>query len=266
MSHPFLSTKINEPKKTENTNLEFVAVLLPTYCEANNIEGLIREIENLILKVIIIVIDDYSSDKTPEIVQTLNDEYGNIILISRPTKLGLGTAIIDGFHYALGLEPQPKYVVTMDSDFSHKPQDIMRLVQTSEKGYNLVIGSRYIEGGMVHNWPLQRKLASWLANMIVRGVLGLKLRDYTSGFRSYSSRYLLRILSNLNSINFEIQIETIRTANLFGFEVKEIPITFINRKNGISKLGSRELFSFIIYITKTTISNLILSFKTFFLR
>lgn len=266
MSIPSLPTKIDESKKTEKIPLELVAILLPTFCEASNIERLIREIENLILKVIIIVIDDSSSDKTPEIVQNLNDEYGNIILISRPTKLGLGTAITDGFRYALRMEPQPKYVVTMDSDFSHKPQDIMRLVQTSEKGYNVVIGSRYIKGGRVHNWPLQRKLASWLANIIVRGVLGLKLRDYTSGFRSYSSRYLLYILSSLNSINFEIQIETIRTGNLFGFGVKEIPIIFINRKNGISKLGSRELFSFIIYITKTTISNLILSFKTFFLR
>ena len=266
MSHPFLSTKINEPKKTENANLEFVAVLLPTYCEANNIEGLIREIENLILKVIIIVIDDYSSDKTPEIVQTLNEEYGNIILISRPTKLGLGTAIIDGFHYALGLEPQPKYVVTMDSDFSHITQDITRLVQTSKNGYNLVIGSRYVKGGRIHNWPLQRKIASYFANILVRNALGLKLRDCTSGFRSYSSKYLSCVLPDLHSTNFEIQIETIRKANLFGFSVKEIPITFLNRKNGVSKLGSRELFSFIIYTTKTTISNLILSFKTFFLR
>ena len=225
---------------------------------------MIREIENLILKVIIIVIDDSSPDKTPEIVRNLNNDYGNIILISRPTKLGLGTAIKDGFRCALRLNPPPKYIVTMDSDFSHAPQDISRLVQTAKKGYNIVVGSRYVQGGKICNWSFHRKIASQFANMLARGVIGSELKDYTSGFRSYSREYLLHNLSNLQSVDFEIQIETIRQANLFGFTVKEIPIAFLNRKKGISKLGSRELFTFIRYITNTLFSNIILSFKNNF--
>ena len=251
------------PVGIETLNTNSIAVLLPTYCERENIENLIREIQELNLRVRIIVVDDSSSDGTSDIVKELAEEYGNIILVSRPGKLGLGTAITDGFRCALKLKEVPEYIITMDSDYSHNPQDISRLVESAKKGNDVVIGSRYVNGGKARNWPFKRRLISRLANVIANIVVGRRTQDCTSGFRCYSRIYIRNVLRNLHSTTYEIQIETIRQAHMNKFKVKEIPIIFINRKNGKSKLSSAEFMGFITYVTKAIFSNFALFLKQF---
>ena len=250
-----------EAEKFESPARAAVAVLLPTYCEAENIESLIREIQELKLNVTIVVIDDSSPDGTADMVSKLNETYGNIVLISRSVKLGLGTAITDGFRYMLVLRKTPDYIVTMDSDYSHSPQDIPKLVNIAKKGYDLVIGSRYVQGGKMKDWPLKRRLISRFSNVIAAVVVGTRLHDCTSGFRCYSKRYVKEVLSSLHSQTYEIQIETIRQAHLNRFTVKEIPITFVDRKRGKSKLTLAEFHAFVTYIIKATLGNFVLLLK-----
>ncbi|MFQ6127146.1 MAG: polyprenol monophosphomannose synthase [Candidatus Heimdallarchaeota archaeon] len=227
-----------------------VAVILPTYCEAENIESLIREIQGLRLDLLIAVVDDSSPDGTADIVEGLQQEYGNIILLVRPEKLGLGTAITTGFRSVLQLKNQPDHIITMDADYSHNPKDIPKLIQTARQGYDLVIGSRYYRGGKIIGSHLRRRLISRLANFIASTIVGLKILDCTSGFRCYSKHYVKTVLKSLHSQTYEIQIETIRQARLNGFNVKEIPITFMNRNRGKSKLTKIEIQGFMLYILK----------------
>ena len=230
---------------------------MPTYCEAENVESLIHEIERLDLKILIAVIDDSSPDGTAERVMKLQEMYGNVHLVSRHEKLGLGTAITDGFRYILGLRETPDYVVTMDSDYSHSPQDIPKLVDVAKEGCDLVIGSRYIHGGEMKDWSLKRRLISRFANIIATVAIGAKVHDCTSGFRCYSKQYVQDILSSLHSRTYEIQIETIRQARLNRFVVKEVPIAFTDRKKGKSKLTTAEIQDFLVYFMKTTFIRLL---------
>jgi glycosyltransferase involved in cell wall biosynthesis len=229
-----------------------VAVMLPTYNEAENIESLIRKIEALNLNATIVVVDDSSPDGTAEIARKLNGEYGNIHVVLRPDKLGLGMAITAGFRYLLKLRNAPEYVITMDADYSHNPKDVPRLLEVAKDGCDLVIGSRYIEQGKVLGSSLRRRLVSRLANIVAGVTIGTKLHDCTSGFRCYSQRYVKSVLPALHSQTYEIQIETVKQARLNGFRIKEIPITFVNRKRGKSKLTATESQAFISYIFKTT--------------
>jgi len=230
-----------------------IGVILPTYCEAQNIESLINEVESLHLDVSILVIDDSSPDKTAEIVRGLQRKYNNILLLVRPEKHGLGSAIADGFKVFLSLKNSPKYIVTMDADYSHNPRDIPRLVSNMQYGYGLVIGSRYCQGGKIAGWPSVRKIISRCANAIAKSVVGKEVHDCTSGFRCYSTIFVETSISNLHSQTYEIQIETIRQASSKGFEIKEIPILFVNRKKGKSKLTMTEVKTFICYIFETMI-------------
>jgi len=232
------------------------AIILPTYCEAGNIESLIREIQELKLDISIAVIDDSSPDGTPEIVKKLQDEYDNIYLVARPEKLGLGTAITAGFRYMLKMRKIPDYIVTMDADYSHNPRDIPRLVSAARKGHDLVIGSRYFRGGKVVGSRLKRRLISRLANLVAAVTVGIGIHDCTSGFRCYSRNYIKDVLHNLHSQTYEIQIETLKQAKMNRFKVKEIPITFVDRKKGKSKLTDAEVQGFLTYIIKTIISKL----------
>lgn len=233
-----------------------VAVILPTYCEAENIESLIHEIQKLKLDILVSIVDDSSPDGTDGIVKKLQKEYENILLFSRPEKLGLGTAITTGFRRLLKLEKPPNYIVTMDADYSHNPQDIPRLIRTAKRGYDLTIGSRYHEGGNVIGSHPGRRLISRLANIIASVTVGLRVHDCTSGFRCYSKNYVQRALRNLHSQTYEIQIETVKQARLNGFSVKEIPITFVNRKRGKSKLTAFEFEAFLVYVAKAMFTNL----------
>ncbi len=228
-----------------------IGVLLPTYREAENISKLIDDIESLNLNSTILVIDDSSPDQTAEIVQEKQNKYSNILLCVRPKKSGLGTAITDGFKFFLNSTSPPKYIFTMDADYSHNPKDIPQLLSTmTETDCGIVVGSRYIKGGHIANWPLTRKIISRAANSIAKFSLGLKPHDCTSGFRCYSTKFLRATIGNLHSHTYEIQIETIRQAHLRNFDVKETPVLFVNRKSGKSKLSWTEIHSYITYTLK----------------
>jgi len=228
-----------------------VGVILPTYCEASNIKNLIEEIESLNLNVSILVIDDSSPDGTAEIVRNLQKKYGNILLYVRPQKSGLGTAITDGFRIFLLLPNVPKYIVTMDADYSHNPRDLPRLISGARMGNDLVIGSRYSPGGSIQDWSAMRLAISKLANFLASFVIGASVSDYTSGMRCYSARLVKTILGDLHSQTYEIQIETVRQTWLRGYRIREIPIGFVNRKKGKSKLTLSEITAFLSYITKS---------------
>jgi dolichol-phosphate mannosyltransferase len=230
-----------------NINSE-IGVILPTYCEASNIGRLIEEIENLNLSISILVIDDSSPDGTIDVVRKMQKKYDNILLFVRPTKLGLGTAITDGFKVFLSLKNPPKYIVTMDADYSHNPRDLPRLISALRCGCDLVIGSRYCRGGNTVDWGIMRLAVSRVANLIASLVVGAKLCDYTSGMRCYSLNLTRSIIGELHSQTYEIQIETIRQAHIRKFRIKEVPITFTNRKKGKSKLTFNEINQFILHI------------------
>jgi glycosyltransferase involved in cell wall biosynthesis len=224
--------------------------LLPTYCEAGNIESLIRKIKALKPDSLIIVIDDSSHDGTGRIVKRLQAKYANIRVVTRPAKLGLGTAITDGFRIVLSLDNPPDYIISMDADYSHNPEAIPKLLTTAQEGYDLVIGSRYLDGSRIVGWHTMRRLISRVANFIASTVLGVRIRDCTSGFRCYSKRYVESVIGHLHSQTYEIQIETVKQAWIRGFKVKEIPITFENRKRGKSKLTKSEFQGFLSYILR----------------
>jgi len=242
--------RVDQMMETGAQNEETVAVVLPTYCEAENIESLVREIQELKLNLLIIVVDDSSPDGTADMVRRLQKEYDNIFLFNRPEKLGLGTAIITAFRLIQSVENQPDCIVTMDADYSHNPQDIPRLIRAAEGGYDLVIGSRYCQGGKIVGWHRMRWLISRVANIIASAVVGIRIHDCTSGLRCYSKRYVKTVLPDLHTQTYEIQIETVKQARLRGFRVKEIPITFVNRKRGKSKLTATESRAFVTYIIK----------------
>jgi dolichol-phosphate mannosyltransferase len=235
-----------------NSNLSSeIGVILPTYGEAENISKLIDDIENLKLNASILVIDDSSPDGTAQIVVEKQTQYPNIALYNRVKKTGLGTAITDGFKIFLSAKQPPKYVFTMDADYSHNPQDIPKLLATMrECNCGIVIGSRYVKGGRIAGWPFTRKIISKTANLIARASLGLKLKDCTSGYRCYSTKFLEETIGNLHSHTYEIQIETVRQASLRKFIVKETPILFVNRKRGKSKLSWTEIKSYLSYTMK----------------
>ena len=237
-----------ESQDCRSRGCHLTAVLLPTYCEAENIGSLIEEIEKLKLEIVIAVVDDSSPDETSEVVRKLQKRYRNVSLISRGSKLGLGTAIVAGFRFFLGLAEPPDYIITMDSDYSHNPQDIVRLVGCAVGGSDLVIGSRYVKSGKYENWPLRRQLISRVANAVAGLVVDRRIRDCTSGFRCYSRDYVQKVLPTLHSTTYEIQIETLRQGKLSHLNIQEIPITFMGRKKGKSKLSADEIRVFLNYI------------------
>jgi len=234
-----------------NVTSSEIGIILPTYREADNISNLIEDIENLKLSTSILVIDDSSPDETAKIVHEKQNKYSNVLLYVRPKKSGLGTAVTDGFKFFLSSKQAPKYIVTMDADYSHNPKTIPQLISSMhEADYGIVIGSRYCKGGNIYGWPFTRKVISRIANFIAKFSLGLKPHDCTSGFRCYSTKFLRAAISNLHSHTYEIQIETIRQAVLRNFNVKETPILFVNRKRGKSKLSWTEIHSYISYTLK----------------
>lgn len=233
-----------------------VAIILPTYCEAGNITEIIEDIENLNHEFSILVIDDSSPDETEKIVNELKGKYKNITLLKRPLKMGLGTAITDGFRFLLSLPKPPKYIVTMDADRSHNPKDIPKLLKKAKNGYELVIGSRYCPNGKVKGWSAARLIISKTANKITSTIIRLPLNDFTSGFRCYSREYIQKALPKLHSQTYEIQIETIRQAKLQNSKVTETPIAFENRKKGKSKLTANEIIAFSKYILKVIIESI----------
>jgi dolichol-phosphate mannosyltransferase len=225
-----------------------VGVILPTYCEAASIERLVHEIEGLNLNISILVIDDSSPDHTADVVRGLQGKYKNILLLVRPKKSGLGTAITDGFKTFLSLESPPEYIVTMDADYSHNPADVPSVVSAAKEVEGLAIGSRYCVGGGVANWSIFRWVISRLANLLSSFLVGAAIHDYTSGLRCYSTDLVRQIVNDLHSQTYEIQIETIRQSYRRKFKIRETPMTFVNRKKGKSKLTINEIKEFMRYI------------------
>ncbi len=232
-----------------NLNIDSeVGIILPTYCEAANIEKIVCELEDSDLKTSILVIDDKSPDGTADIVRRLQEEYKNVLLLVRERKLGLGTAITDGFKAFLSIKHRPKCIVTMDADYSHNPKEIPKLIAPLHQGYDLVVGSRYCSGGATREWSIGRMVISKVANLITKLRIDAEISDYTSGMRCYSTRLVSEMIKDLHSRTYEIQIETIRQAHLRRFRIVETPIVFVNRKKGKSKLSINEIIDFLSYI------------------
>jgi len=212
-------------------------IIVPTYNEKDNIEKIIRYIFNLNLPSDILVIDDNSPDGTASIVKSLQNDYPNrLFLIERKGKLGLGTAYVEGFKWALKNNYQ--YIFEMDADFSHNPDDLIRLYEACKKGADLAIGSRYVTGVNVVNWPLGRVLMSYCASMYVRFITGMKIKDTTAGFKCYKRRVLEAIdLDKIKFKGYAFQIEMKFIAWKLGFKIVEVPIIFTDRSEGTSKMS-----------------------------
>ena len=214
-------------------------VIIPTYNEKENIEKIIRAVFGLQKPFHILVIDDGSPDGTAQIVHGLMKEEfaGQLFIIERSGKQGLGTAYITGFKWAL--EHDYEYIFEMDADFSHAPDDLPRLYSAChDEGYDVAIGSRYISGVNVVNWPIGRVLMSYFASKYVRFVTGFKVHDTTAGFKCYKRRVLQTIpLDEIRFKGYGFQIEMKYTAYKIGFRIKEVPVIFINRREGVSKMS-----------------------------
>ncbi len=214
-------------------------VIIPTYNEKENISNIIKAVLSLEHDFDILVIDDNSPDGTAAIVENRITEIpGRINIVKRSGKLGLGTAYIAGFKWAL--EHGYEYVIEMDADFSHRPEDLVPLYKAcAEGGADLSVGSRYITGVNVVNWPMGRVLMSYYASAYVRIVTGMPVRDTTAGFVCYNRRVLKAI--DLDAVEFKgyaFQIEMKFTAYKLGFKIKEVPIIFVNRVLGSSKMDT----------------------------
>ncbi len=214
-------------------------VIIPTYNEKENIEKIILAVLGLPQGFDILIIDDGSPDGTASIVKRLMSEHRNrLFIIERSGKLGLGTAYLTGFRWAI--ENGYDYVTEMDADFSHNPNDLPRLYHAcADEGADVAIGSRYCNGISVINWPIGRVIMSYYASAYVRTVLGIKIYDCTAGFVCYSRKVLETIdLSNVKMRGYGFQIEMKYTAYKLGFKIKEVPIIFADRTEGSSKMSS----------------------------
>ena len=212
-------------------------VIIPTYNEKENIEAIIEAIINLNQQFHILIIDDGSPDGTANIVRSLFPKYpGQVFLEERKGKLGLGTAYIHGFKWCLQRGYQ--FIFEMDADFSHNPKDLIRLYQACADGAGVAVGSRYVKGGALENWPLDRIALSKGASFYSRIITWMPVKDPTAGFVCYRREVLEKInLNNIRFIGYAFQIEMKFTAWKLGFKIKEVPITFVDRKLGASKMN-----------------------------
>jgi dolichol-phosphate mannosyltransferase len=214
-------------------------VIIPTYNEKENAEKIIRKVFSLPHYFHLLIVDDGSPDGTALIVKELQKEFPNRLFIEeRKGKLGLGTAYIHGFKYAL--KKSYEYIFEMDADFSHNPDDLVRLYDACKnKGADFAIGSRYTSGGKVSNWPLGRILMSYFASVYVRIILWIGIKDTTAGFKCYKRKVLETLpLDEIKFVGYAFQIEMKYRALKKGFKAFEVPITFVDRKEGYSKMSS----------------------------
>jgi len=213
-------------------------VIIPTYNEKENVVKIIHAVFNLDIPFHVLIVDDGSPDGTASLVKKEQKRFGNaLFLIERSGKLGLGTAYIRGFRWAL--ENGYDYIFEMDADFSHNPKDLIRLREACLDGKaDLSIGSRYVKGGKVENWPFDRIALSYGASLYVRMITWMPVMDPTGGFKCYSSKVLRTIdLEKIRFVGYAFQIEMKFAAYTLGFKIKEVPITFIDRVEGTSKMS-----------------------------
>ena len=231
-------------------------VLIPTYNEKENIENIIRAVFNLPESFDILVIDDNSPDGTAAIVQGLQNEFSERLhILERKGKLGLGTAYIAGFKWAI--EHRYDYIFEMDADFSHNPEDLLRLkAACRDNGADMAIGSRYVSGVNVVNWPMGRVIMSYYASKYVRIVTGMKIHDTTAGFVCYRREVLETMeLDKIEFKGYAFQIEMKFTAVKCGFNVQEVPIIFINRVLGESKMSGGIFSEAVIGVIKLKLNS-----------
>ncbi|TAJ14277.1 polyprenol monophosphomannose synthase [Marinilabiliaceae bacterium JC017] len=213
-------------------------VIIPTYNERENIEAIINAVFELPRSLEILIIDDNSPDGTAQIIKTLQSQFPKRLhLLERSGKLGLGTAYLTGFKWAI--KNQYDFIFEMDADFSHDPKDLIRLHDACvEEGADLAIGSRYISGVNVVNWPMGRVLMSYFASVYVRFITGMKIKDTTAGFKCYRRKVLETIkLDKVRLKGYAFQIEMKFTTWKYGFKIVEVPIIFTDRQQGTSKMS-----------------------------
>jgi dolichol-phosphate mannosyltransferase len=214
-------------------------VIIPTYNEIENIEKMIRTVFDLPREFELLIVDDGSPDGTAAKVKELQAAYsGKLHIEERKGKLGLGTAYIHGFKWALSRDYD--FIFEMDCDFSHNPNDLMRLLEACENGADVAVGSRYVSGGKVDNWPLGRILMSYFASVYVRMILWIPVKDTTAGFKCYRRKVLQAIeLDEVRFMGYAFQIEMKYRAYKKGFKIVEVPIMFTDRILGVSKMSTK---------------------------
>jgi dolichol-phosphate mannosyltransferase len=213
-------------------------VIIPTYNERENIEKIIAAVMNLPVEFDLLIVDDSSPDGTATIVKGLqaNKYPGRLFIVERKGKLGLGTAYIHGFHWAI--DKKYEYIFEMDADFSHNPADLIKLYEACRDGADMAIGSRYVKGVNVVNWPMGRVIMSFYASKYVQTITGMNIKDTTAGFIGYHRRVLETIdLDNIKFKGYAFQIEMKFTAWKHGFKIVEVPIIFTDRSEGTSKMS-----------------------------
>ncbi len=237
-------------------------VIIPTYNEKENVENIIRAVFALPKAFDVLIIDDASPDGTANIVKSLQEEFPDrLYLVERTGKLGLGTAYIAGFRWAM--QKEYDYVFEMDADFSHNPNDLIKLYEAcEEKGADLSIGSRYLTGVNVVNWPIGRVLMSYFASKYVRCVLGMKVADTTAGFVCYRRAVLEAIdFDKIKFKGYAFQIEMKFTAYKLGFKLMEIPIVFVNRVLGISKMSGGVFAEGVLGVLRLKVKSIFCPYK-----
>ena len=214
-------------------------VIIPTYNEIENIEKMIRTVFDLPREFELLIVDDGSPDGTANKIKELQKEYvGKLYIEERQGKLGLGTAYIHGFKWALARNYD--YIFEMDCDFSHNPKDLVRLLEACENGADVAVGSRYCKGGKVSNWPLGRILMSYFASVYVRLILWIPVKDTTAGFKCYRKKVLQTLeLDKIRFMGYAFQVEMKYRAYKKGFKIMEVPIIFTDRVLGISKMSTK---------------------------
>ncbi len=235
-------------------------VIIPTYNEIDNAENIIRKVMSLQPEFDLLIVDDNSPDGTGNIVINLQKEFNRLHLLSRKEKNGLGTAYIEGFKWCL--QRKYDYIFEMDADFSHNPDDLIRLYKACEEGADLAIGSRYITGVNVVNWPMNRVLMSYYASSYVRMITGMNIRDTTAGFVCYKRNLLETIeLDKIKFRGYAFQIEMKFTASKYGFKIVEVPIIFTDRTQGESKMSKGIFKEAILGVISLKIKSLFRNYK-----
>ncbi|WBL25951.1 polyprenol monophosphomannose synthase [Zunongwangia sp. HGR-M22] len=232
-------------------------IIIPTYNEIENIERLVRNIFSQPRKFHILVVDDSSPDGTATRVRTLQAEFPEALFLEeRKEKTGLGTAYIHGFKWALQREYD--YIFEMDADFSHNPNDLIRLYNACKReDADVAIGSRYVTGVNVINWPMNRVLMSWLASKYVRLITGMDIHDTTAGYVCYKKEVLKRInLDKIQFVGYAFQIEMKFKSHLFGFKVTEVPVIFTDRTRGTSKMSGSIIYEAVFGVIKMKVKSL----------
>ena len=225
-------------------------IIVPTYNELISAPLLVRRIFKHITNSDVLVVDDGSPDKTADAIRELQQEFPTLHLLERKTKLGLGSAYRLGF--AWGLEQGYEELIEMDADLSHRVRDLKKMIDEKELQPNtdLVIGSRWIPGGKTENWSKSRELLSRAANLYVRAMVGLGVKDSTAGFRIYSASMLKRLnMESIKSEGYSFQIEMTRAVHKLGGKIIEVPITFRERENGVSKMSKKIVGEAMILVT-----------------